>query len=192
MKPFRIVVIATLTVILTGLATMFLVQVWFQAHLLHPDLQNESAFLKSYSPQPVVDAFKCKTCASELLSGGGAAAGRRFVKRTVNFDSTFAIRPEQQLDLMNALRADLLTRLGACGARVLRQTSSAHEGFRADYACNTSVGSVSILPLGLARPDVQGGLPPQGLQQVTLHVVIDERWYPNRADALEASTQPNP
>jgi hypothetical protein len=168
-----------------------LVSGWVQAHTLYPSPQNESAFLKTYSPQPVVDKFKCIDCFAQALGGTSAAAGREFVRRTVNYDGTFALRQEQQLDLMTALRTDLLERLSANGAQVLRQTANAHEGFRVAYVCDKSAGMISILPVDILLPVGTGSLMPQ-LEQVTLHIVIDERWYPQRALALEASMQPLP
>jgi hypothetical protein len=177
MKAARIVFIATMTLVLVGLGTVALVSGWVQAHTFYPTPQNESAFLKAYSPQPVVDKFKCTDCFAQALGGTSAAPGRAFVRRTLNYDGTFALRQEQQLDLMTALRTDLLQRLSENGARVLGQTANAHEGFRIQYVCDKNVGMISILPVDILQPEGTGKLQPQ-LEQVTLHIVIDERWYP--------------
>ncbi len=180
-----------MTLVLVGLGAVALVSGWVQAHTFYPSPQNESAFLKSYSPQPVVDQFKCTDCFAQALGGTSAAAGREFVRRTVNYDWTFALRQEQQLDLMTALRTDLLERLNANGAQVLRQTANAHEGFRLEYSCGKNVGIISILPVDILQPKGAGKLKPK-LEQVTLHIVIDERWYPQRTAALEASIRLTP
>jgi hypothetical protein len=191
MKALQIAVTVTLAFILAILGGTALMEMWIRAHTLYPSPQNESAFLKSYSPQPLVDKFKCLACYSDSGGGISTAAGKHFVQRSSNYDATFGLRAGQQFDLMIALRSDLLGRLDAAGARVVRQTGNAHEGFRADYVSNNSVGSVSILPIATLRHEVAQGLP-QGFEQVTLHLVIDERWYPNGISALEATAQARP
>lgn len=191
MKALRIAVNATLTLVLLGLGSVVLVSLLVQAHTFYPSPQNESAFLTTYSPQSVVDRFKCADCYAHTMGGTGATAGREFVRRTVNYDGTFSLRQEQQLDLMTALRTDLLERLSANGAQVLRQTANAHEGFRLEYTCGKNVGMISILPVGIVQPVRTGNLQPE-LEQVTLHIVIDERWYPQRTAALEASLRLTP
>jgi hypothetical protein len=179
---------ALIVAILGGVA---LTEMWVRAHTLYPTSQNESAFLKTYSPQPMVDRFKCLACYSDSSGGMSTASGKHFVQRSTNYDATIGIRSGQQFDLMNALRTDLLGKLDAAGARVVRQTGNAHEGFRADYVSNNSVGSVSILPIATLRPEVVQGLP-QGFEQVTLHLVIDERWYPKGSSSLEATALTRP
>lgn len=191
MKAWRIVVIVTMGLILASLGGVALMDVWIRTHTLYPTPQNESAFLKTYSPQPVVDRFKCTNCNAQTGSGMSASAGKQFVRRTANYDGTFGLRPGQQFDLMDALRTDLLERINAAGARAVRQTGNAHEGFRADYASSNSVGSISILPMQASPVEGNRGWPP-GFEQVTLHLVIDERWYPSGAGALEAVAHSEP
>ena len=120
-----------------------------------------------------------------------AAAGRKFVKRTANYDHTFALKPEQQIELIEAMRADVLFRLSANRARVLRQTANSHEGVRIEYVSNTSLGMVSILPIEVTAREGAWKVRP-GFEQVSLHVIIDERWYPEESRAQEASVQPTP
>ena len=191
MKALRIAVFAITTLVFAGLIAMALVGLWVQARTLYPSPKNESAFLKSYSPQSVVNRFKCTDCGSETMGGMGASAGREFVKRTANYDQSFALRPEQQIELIQAMRADVLARLGANGARVLRQTANSHEGVRIEYLSNTSLGMVSILPLEVTARGGTWSVRP-GFEQVSLHVIVDERWYPAEARAQTASIQPMP
>ena len=186
MRALRIAVTVSMALILAILGGVALTEMWIRAHTLYPSPQNESAFLKSYSPQPLVDRFKCLACYSDSSGGISTSAGKHFVQRSSNYDATFGLRSGEQFELMSALRSDLLGRLDATGARVVRQTGNAHEGFRADYVSNNSVGSVSILPIATLRREVAQGVP-QGFEQVTLHMVIDERWYPNGPSPLEAT-----
>jgi hypothetical protein len=191
MIALRIAVFALTTLVFAGVVALVMVTLWVRAHTLYPGPQNESAFLKAYSPQSVVDRFKCTDCGVERVGGMGTAAGRKFVKRTANYDQTFSLRPEQQIELVEAMRADVLARLGANRARVLRQTANSHEGVRIEYLSDTSLGMVSILPIEVTAREGTSKVQP-GFEQVSLHVIIDERWYPEEARAQDASIQPMP
>src|ERR1700730_13957543 len=95
MRALRIAVAASMALIVAILGGVALTEMWVRAHTLYPTPQNESAFLKTYSPQPMVDRFKCLACYSDSSGGMSTASGKHFVQRSTNYDATIGIRSGQ-------------------------------------------------------------------------------------------------
>jgi hypothetical protein len=152
--------------------------VWDQLHTLYPTPETESAFLKNYTPQRVIEQFRCNLSSSNSGSRTNAA-GREFVAHTAEFDEFFAMRSQKWMPLMNALRDDVEAQLVGSGAQILSQSGDSRDGFKFDYKLGNSFGSLKISPLAISSPPPHQGAPlPEGTVDVTARIELIEKWFP--------------
>ena len=157
--------------------------------LYYPTPETESAFLKSYTPEHVIDHFREKEPVENFsheqdVSDG---AGRTSVTHERGFQFHPVLRREKWIPLMNALGADALQQLANNGAEVLSQGGNPHDGFRFDYRINQSIGSLRILPLAtdtLLRRNISL---PEGLEDVTVKIEQTEQWFPKKMSVIRIS-----
>ena len=141
--------------------------------------ETESAFLKSYTPEHVIDRF-CEKEGSSHTRNFGSSSGRFFVPHDAGFEFFVVLRRENWLPLMNALRDDALQQLANNGAQVLSQSGNSQDGFSFDYKISQSTGSLRILPSATSS-HVQRNMPlPQGMEDVTVKIEQAEKWFPNK------------
>lgn len=147
------------------------------AFTYYPTPETESAFLKSYTPKPVIDQFREKKSSS--WSGSmSAGAGHKFVTHEGGFEFHVVMRRENWVPLMNALQQDVLEQLAVNDAEVVNQTGNGQTGFRLDYRIDRTIGSLIILPVAL-NSRVQRNMPlPEGLEDVTVKIEQTEKWFP--------------
>lgn len=161
------------------------IALWHDLYLFYPTPETESAFLKSYTPQYVIDRFRENQSFSSARSNGGGGAGHAFVTHQAGFEFHVVLRRDNWLSLMNALRDDVLEQLASNDAEVLSQSGNPQDGFRFDYRVNQSIGSVIISALTMnsrfrrALPDRMDG--------VTVKIEQTEKWFPKGIDATQAS-----
>jgi len=156
----------------------------FGLHSATPE--TESAFLKSYTPEQVIDRFR-ENLGSSHTRNFGSSAERAFVPHEAGFQFCVVLRRENWMPLMNALRDDALQQLSSNGAEVLSQSGNSQDGFRFDYKVNQSTGSLRILPLATTSL-VHRRMPlPQGLEDVTVKIEQSEKWFPNKVGILRVS-----
>jgi hypothetical protein len=149
--------------------------------------ETESAFLKSYTPEHVIDRFREKESYSHTRNFG-SGAGRIFVNHEAGFEFFVVLRRENWMPLMNALRDNALQQLTNNGAEVLSQSGTSQDGFRFDYKLNQSTGSLRILPVATSSR-VQRNMPlPQGMEDVTVKIEQTERWFPKKIDTIRISS----
>lgn len=125
---------------------------WHHRHLVYPTPETESAFLKSYTPEHVIDRFREVSQSFSHTRHSGGGAGRTFVTHQAGFDFYVVLRREKWMPLMNSLRDNVLQQLANNGAEVLSQSGGPREGFHFDYKFNRSIGSLTISPLVITPP----------------------------------------
>jgi hypothetical protein len=167
-------IVTALAVILLTVCIAVLVPAFLNRHTVYPTPETKSAFLKNYTPRPVVVPFECKQFKSEWSAHQTAAAGEDFATHQRGFQGKIAIRPEGWMSLMTALRDDVSTQLVHDGAQILNQTGDPRIGFHVDYKLGRSYGAVTISPLEIYKsPNV-----PEGSVAVVLDIAYFERWFP--------------
>ena len=141
--------------------------------------ETESAFLKSYTPEHVIDCFR-ENWGSSHGRSFGSSAGRTFVPHEAGFQFFVVLRRENWMPLMNSLRDDARQQLANSGAEVLSQSGDSQDGFRFDYKLNQSTGSLRILPVATTSL-IQRRMPlPQGMEDVTVKIEQSEKWFPKQ------------
>ena len=148
--------------------------------------ETESAFLKTYTPEHVIDRF-CEKEGSSHTQNFGSSSGRFFVPHVGGFEFHVVLRRENWISLMSALGDDARQQLANSGAEVLSQSGNSQDGFRFDYKLNQSTGSLRILPVATTS-QVHRNMPlPQGMEDVTVKIEQTEKWFPNKMGVILAS-----
>ena len=80
--------------------------IWDSSQLIYATPETESAFLKNYTPQQVLERFQCKDSSSHA-DGRTDGAGKDFVTHRASFRWFFAMRPDKFLPLIMALNDDM-------------------------------------------------------------------------------------
>lgn len=153
--------------------------------LFYPTPETESAFLKSYTPQRVIDRFRENKSFSSTRSNGGGA-GHAFVTHQGGFKFHVVLRRENWLSLMNALRDDVLEQLANNDAEVLSQSGNPPGALRFDYRINQSIGSLTIWPLAM-NSHIRNMPLPDGMDDVTVKIEQTEKWFPKGIGTTQAS-----
>lgn len=177
MRTLRNIAIGTVALIVVFLAFAVVVNAWDRAHTYYPALENESAFLRTYSLKAVVLPYVEPPGGTSDLHGSGGGAGTESVEHTANFGEYFTMRSERKGLLMEAVHYDLQQKLRTSGMQVLSQNGDVPSGYRFRYRSENSFGSVTIHPLEPGR--VQRNLPlADGMEDVGVRVEIKEEWFP--------------
>jgi hypothetical protein len=153
--------------------------IWDNSHLLHATPETESAFLKSYTPQHVIEQFQCNERGSGgTAKGNSAGASKAFVTHEVSFRSFFPMRSDKLLPLTIAVNDDVVALLNLTGAQILSRSGDARTGFRYDYKLGRSLGTVNISPVSLDSR-IHRAMPlPKQMVDVETKVELAEKWYP--------------
>ena len=153
--------------------------IWHDFHRLRPTSDTESSFLKNYTPERVIELFRCKL-PSASLNSKDVGAGFLSITHTSGFLSSFVMRSEKRMHFMTALNDDVSTKLLMSGAHIQSQSGDALAGFSLRYKLGHSIGTVTILPL-VANHSVRRGAPlPGGTEDVDAHIVVKEEWFPKQ------------
>ncbi|MBZ5665876.1 MAG: hypothetical protein LAO30_14835 [Acidobacteriia bacterium] len=160
--------------------------IWDSSHRLYITPETESAFLKNYTPQHVIERFQCNESSSHG-AGSGAGAGRDFVSHQAGFNWFLAMRSDKLTSLMTALNDDLTAQLTLNKAQILSQSGDARTGFHYDYKLGKSIGSVTLSPVALDSHVRRATPLPKCMVDVAVKVVLAEKWYPKEQTAMQAS-----
>ena len=152
-------------------------RIWEQLYYLHPTPETESAFLKNYTPQTVIERFQDGRQSSSSGHSSGTEAGHKFITYTAGFYATFAMPSEKSIPLMNALSDDVSAQLVNNGAQILSQTGNAHDGFHFAYQLGNSIGTLTISPLSINSLHPPPPLR-QGFVYVNARIDQSEKWFP--------------
>ena len=151
--------------------------VFDRAFTYYPTPETESAFLKSYTPKPVIDQFR----ENKVSSFGGsksAGAGRKFVTYQGRFEYRVVMRRENWVPLMNALQRDVLDQLAADNAQVVSQSGDWQDGFHFEYRIDHSIGSLTIAAITPDSRVWRNRALPEGMEGVTVKIEQKEKWFP--------------
>jgi len=173
-------VFVALSVLLLSVSVVVFLRALLNRHTVYPTQETESAFLKSYAPRSVVEAFESKQFNSQWLHHESAAAGEGFATHQGAFQGKAAIRPEKWMSLMTALSDDVSSQLLRDGAQVLGETGDPRDGFRFGYKLGKCYGALTISPLEIDRsPQV-----PEGCVQVVVDIALIEKWFPKESGMI--------
>ncbi len=154
--------------------------VWFavdQPRLVSPSSENESAFLKTYSPDKVIARFKAAQFSEQALGTSGGA-GRGFATHEADFEPTLVIQSKDWAALMQALRDEIDSSLTAQRGRIVEQSGNASDGFQIKYVLGKSQGIVSVEPVQSVAAASLGGVGSgPGESTVRLRICIKETWF---------------
>jgi hypothetical protein len=140
---------------------------------VYPTPEQESSFLRSYTPESVVEQFRLQRSGSRWSNLASAAVGRTFASHRHLFDGQFAIDAKNWMPLMSSMSENLSTQLSLRGAQILNQSGDARDGFHCDYKVGKNLGWAVISPLRIVN--VQQGSADK--LQVALDVSIEEKWF---------------
>jgi len=150
---------------------------------VYPTPENESAFLKNYSPDSVIEPFKCKDGWAQEMRTTSAGADLKFASHERVFEPRFVIKSKDWMPLMVALEQDMSSQLSLRGAEILSRSGDPREGYRIQYRADKSVGEVAIAPLTVtgaaSAPGSRSSLPDDE-RTVDLHITIQEKWFKSR------------
>ena len=169
--------------ILAGTGLLLLVSLANQLSYIYPTPETESAFLKSYSPNNVVERFQCKNEGANHSETADQGAGRKFVRRENTFESRFVIKSRDWMPLMTALEQGLTSQLLQQRAEILGQTGDPREGYQIQYQAGNSVGEIAIEPLKIISVTSVSGPKaslPDDEQAIDLRITIQEKWFKSK------------
>jgi hypothetical protein len=157
--------------------------IWDHFTLLYPTADTESAFLRNYSPQGVIEPFKCNLPSANVRNNIGSA-GRKFVTLQAGWKSDFAMKSDTRMHLMEALNKDVSAQLFSNGAQVLSRSGDAGSGFHFEYKLGKSIGTVTILPITPNSRMHRARPLPEGLVDVTADIEAAEKWFPKESGTI--------
>lgn len=170
-----------------SLLLLFLVSgclIWLalsQPRLVSPTPETESAFLKTYTPNKVIDRFKAAGFSEESV-GTSSGADRGFAAHEKDFEPTLVIHTTDSVALVQALRDDFTSSLVAQGGQVVALSGNPVDGFTIKYALGKSEGTFDVGPLrSLPASSLQAGESGSGKVTVSLRIRIAEKWFKSRA-----------
>jgi hypothetical protein len=147
------------------------------SRLVSPKPENESVFLKTYTPKRVIDGFKAEAF-SEMASGTSGEAGRGFATHAADFEPTFVIQTKDWVAVVQALRDDIASTLTTQNAQILGESGNPIDGFQIRYAVGKSEGRVWVEPVKTLATSLPFATAQSGSAKVTVHlrIHIDEKW----------------
>jgi hypothetical protein len=156
--------------------------------LVSPSLENESAFLKTYTPAKVIAQFKSAEFSQQSVgTSGGAGSG--FATHEADFEPTLVINAGDSVALMQAVRDDIASRLAAQGGEIVEESGSPVDGFQIKYAAGKSQGTVAVEPLrGVAATSLPGAGSAPGKVTVNFRIRINETWFEAEGQAASKRT----
>ena len=128
-----------------------------QTQLVSATPETQSAFLKVYSPNKVIDRFKAAEF-SEESTETSAGAGRGFATHGEDFEPTLVINVGDGVALMQALRDDIASGLIEQSGEIVEESGSPVDGFQIKYAIGKSHGRVTVEPLKSMAASSLGGV----------------------------------
>ena len=156
--------------------------------LVSPSLENESTFLKTYTPAQVIAHFKSAEFSQQSV-GSSARAGNGFATHEADFEPTLVINAGDWVALMQAVRDDIASRIAAQGGDIVEESGSPVEGFQIKYAAGKSQGTVAVEPLrGVAPTSLPGAGSAPGKVTVNFRIRINETWFEAEGQAASKRT----
>jgi hypothetical protein len=147
-----------------------------QARLVSPTSETGSAFLKTYSPNKVIDRSKVVAFSEQLsVTSGGACCG--CATHPEEFEPTLVINTGDRVALMQGLRDDIDSRLAVQSGEIVEKSGTAVEGFKIKYAVGKSEGTVAVEPVKSVASSMEGVGSSLDKVAVSLHISINDKWF---------------
>jgi hypothetical protein len=145
---------------------------------VYPTAENKSAFLKTYTPNTILDRFKSTDANAEELSEASDGADTGFATHMVSYEPTILIKSSDWAAVMQALHDDIGSRLTAQRAEIVDESGNAADGFKIGYALGKSRGTVTVDPIKTTDPFVQPVMrTAPGEVAIRLRIQIREKWF---------------
>jgi hypothetical protein len=185
----RQILTAGLSLLLLVCGTV-LVAEWIEQSLWYfPTPDKPSAFLRSYAPEKIVESFASQQYCRQTGYGTSSAAGRKYVTNTRSVEPMFAIRAEDRVALLVALKSDMSAQLIRNRAEILSERGDPDSGFRFTYRLGKNLGTATIPPLTAKHWTDHDRPLPTGIEDVDFNITISEKWFPQEAATIQASLQ---
>jgi hypothetical protein len=155
---------------------MLIAKLVIGARTVYPSAQNESDFLKSYTPNEVLARFQAAKFA-ELASGSSSGAEEGFATHEADFEPTIQIQAKDWLALAQAVKDDIAFRLNSQHAYIVEESGSATDGFSLKYAVGNTEGDITIEPVKSASPIRPDGACGDDCATVKFSIEIREKWF---------------
>ncbi len=142
-----------------------------------PEMQT--AFLRAYNPDRVLDQFRTFQNIFSQGTGTGFIAGRGFATCERSFDEQLIIQSARYPALIHALNEDLTSLVAATGTPMVSETIDDVNGTVLHYRAGKTVGTVTIAPAELiASPQRywRQSLRP-GEVAIRIQIRIEEKWF---------------
>jgi hypothetical protein len=146
------------------------------ARTVYPSAQNESDFLKSYTPNEVLARFQVAKFA-EIASSSSSGAEEGFATHEADFEPTIQIRAKDWLALAQAVKDDIAFRLNSQHAHIVGESGSDTDGFSLQYAVGNTEGDITIDPVKSASPIRPDGACGDDCATVKFSIEIREKWF---------------
>lgn len=173
MKPRTAVVVRIVIPLALVCAAVVLVQV--QEYRLRERNARQSAFFKTYRPEPVLDGFKLPGRAGNAIAGRSSGG----VLDEAAFDASLVVRAADIPRLAASLRRDMEVKLQGSGARVDNHATSDYS-FQLQYTAGKAAGVVTVDVVDSAQASYaarSADLRP-GERPILVKVRIHEGWAP--------------
>jgi hypothetical protein len=175
-KPQQLLKIWKMAFPISFLCALILSEILAADDIVYPAPENQSSFIKSYSPADVIAPFSLE--GSQLSGPGGSTAGRGCAFHEKEFQAWLVIASRKEPAVMAAVRQDLKSKLGGEGAHIVSDSGNAREGFRLSYSAGKSRGSGVVDSLMTVDPEtVTGPGARAGEVGIKLRLQIKEIWY---------------
>jgi hypothetical protein len=175
MHALRTSVLAILGLCVVGYASIAAFGAWINAHRIGAGPDNQTRFLQSYDPEPVIRNFRDQRESYQNADGAGAESLIRSIHQTRNFQPGFTMQSDREPQLLIALRDDIVLRLRSSGASITATLDDADGGFTYQYSAPGSVGSITVRPPKYHAATRRYPVP-TGLDDVYLQINLEETW----------------
>jgi hypothetical protein len=186
MKAHRATILAPISILFLVGVIVAVAAIGHLRYRYSPGVEHESAFLRNYSPRPVIELFSFKQDPLSIGDGTSSGAGWKFVTNERKIDPTFAIRADMRTPLMTALSEDMAAQLTRNGSTIISRRGDPAGEFHFSYKDGTSVGSITLLLLSDQARSSRNASLAEGVKEVRANIVISERWFPHESGAVQA------
>lgn len=148
---------------------------WVNAHRIVAGPENETTLYQSYDPEQVIKRFRYE---GEGHNGGdekGAVQLIKSIRHSREFTPRFTMQADQERELLNALREDIMLRLRNSGMQVVATHDEADGAFTYRYVSGNSAGSISV-QAPVHQVTVRRYPVPSGLDDTNLRIALEETW----------------
>jgi hypothetical protein len=173
-------VIITIGAVLSCLIlAVFIASVIDHAGLVYAAPEMQTAFMRSYEPDRVLDQFRVSRYSFSEGTSQGSGAGRGFATFERVVSGPVIIRSAEYPAFAAALNRDLTSLLVATGTPFVTETTDDTRGIMLHYQAGKSAGTATIEPaLLIANPNCYGSQPlGRGEIAVWVQIRVDETWF---------------